>query len=99
VYFWVLYPNLLDLMPIHIKDSQNLGTKSFLFKNIVLGDRFNGGFKMPAKKTKKQRTEAKKAAANIEKTAVAGSADSTKGAADAGKTASGKGDSKKGRRK
>jgi len=54
---------------------------------------------MPAKKTKKQRTEAKKAAANIGKTAVVGSVDSTKGAADAGKTTSGKGDSKKGRRK
>jgi len=54
---------------------------------------------MPNKKTKKQRTEAKKAAANIGTTTVAGSSDAAKGAANAGKTASGKGDAKKGQRK
>jgi hypothetical protein len=81
----------------------DLGTKSLLFKNIVLREsqnKFNGEFKVQNKKDKRTKADAKKATADVGKTAASGNADAKKGVANAGgKEAHGKTDGKKGWKK
>jgi hypothetical protein len=65
----------------------NLGTKSFLFKNVVLSrshNTFNGEFKMQNKKDKRAKADVKSTVADAGKT-VSGSADAKTGVADSGK--------------
>jgi hypothetical protein len=60
----------------------------------------NGEFKMQNKKDKRTKVDAKKATADVGKTASSGSADVKKGVADEGKKgAHGKADGKKGWKK